>query len=215
MRPLDSQLLAFLIFTVALVLTPGATTAVIVRTVVEHGRGAGLATAAGALVANGTHAAAAGLGVAALLAQLPGALSVVRIGGALYLLALGVQSLGRAWRVSWTPAVLDAATDGRAGHDGAFGLGFSRGLVTNLLNPAIAIFYLVAVPSFLPAAGPRLARFALFALIHVTLAFSYHTLWVWALDALRAAWSNRTGRRVVELATGVALCGLALRLALS
>lgn len=61
--------------------------------------------------------------------------------------------------------------------------GFREGVAVNLLNPSIATFYMVVVPSFLP--GPGLsARFLLLASIHVGLAFPCHTAWVTGFDVL-------------------------------
>ena len=70
--PIDSSYLAFLTFTFILVVTPGSTTAVVVRNTLEGGRRAGYATALGAAAANSTIAIACGLGLSVLLADLAG-----------------------------------------------------------------------------------------------------------------------------------------------
>ena len=88
---------AYLTFTAILVVTPGSTTAVVVRNTLLGGRRAGLATALGAAAANTTHATLAGIGLSVLLTTFPHIVDVVRLGGAAYLAWLGVLSLGRAW----------------------------------------------------------------------------------------------------------------------
>ena len=95
---LDSSYLAFFTFTFVLVVTPGSTTAVVVRNTLEGGRRAGYVTALGAALANTTIAIACGLGLSVLVAVWPGSLDAIRIGGALFLAWLGVGSLYRAWR---------------------------------------------------------------------------------------------------------------------
>ncbi len=90
---------------------------------------------------------------------------------------------------------------------------FRQGLTVNLLNPSIATFYLVVVPSFLPAPAPR-CYFALLAALHIGMALACHSVWVVALDALRALLRPPRARRVLEGATAVALLGLALRVLL-
>jgi threonine/homoserine/homoserine lactone efflux protein len=90
---------------------------------------------------------------------------------------------------------------------------FTDGLTVNLLNPSIATFYLVIVPSFLPSASAR-GYFILFAAIHVLLAFSVHSLWVVAFDRVRRFFHRPAARRTLEAISGVALIGLALRVLL-
>ena len=88
--------LAYFAFTAVLVATPGATTAVVVRNTLAGGRRAGMAAALGAAIGNTTHAVAAGLGLAVLVARWPDALTAIRIAGGVYLGWLGLRSLARA-----------------------------------------------------------------------------------------------------------------------
>ena len=94
----DASYLAYLTFTFILVVTPGSTTAVVVRNTLEGGRRAGYATAFGAALANTIIAIACGLGLSVLLAYWPGSIDAIRIGGAVFLAWLGAASLLRAWR---------------------------------------------------------------------------------------------------------------------
>ena len=95
---LDASYFAYLTFTAILVVTPGSTTAVVVRNTLEGGRRAGYATALGAALANSIIAIACGLGLSVLLAFWPGSVDAIRIGGAVFLAWLGVSSIVRAWR---------------------------------------------------------------------------------------------------------------------
>lgn len=216
---MDSQLLAYLAFTTVLVLTPGATTAVVVRNVLEGGRPRGFAVAVGAAIANSTYAAVAAFGLAAVLARMPAAFIALKFAGAGYLALLGVRGIWNAWRGPGAsmPGALEPPGDPLLTRSSASTArtGISQGLVTNLLNPAIATFYLTAVPSFLPVPGMLQRRFALYAVIHVTMAFCYHCTWVLALDALRRVWARPAARRALETLTGMALLALALRVAMS
>jgi threonine/homoserine/homoserine lactone efflux protein len=200
-----STLHSYLLVTTLLVLTPGASTAVVVRNVIASGRSGGVAAALGALAGNTTYAAAAGLGLPALLERVPAAMLIVRVGGAAYLAWLGALSLWKAWR----PGARSSVTPDRVAPTRH--AGFREGLATNLLNPAVATFYFVIVPSFLSPPAPA-GRFAVLAAIHVTMAFAYHLTWAWAFHALRRFWSHPAARRAVETLTGVALIALALRI---
>ena len=75
----DSSYLAFFTFTFVLVVTPGSTTAVVVRNTLEGGRRAGYLTALGAALANSTIAIACGLGLSVLISVWPGSLEAIRI----------------------------------------------------------------------------------------------------------------------------------------
>ena len=87
---------------------------------------------------------------------------------------------------------------------------FRQGLTVNILNPVIATFYLVVVPSFLPAGAPPW-YFAALAAIHVSLAFMCHGVWVFAFDRVRHFFHRPAARRTLEAISGIALVGLALR----
>lgn len=206
---MDPTLVAYLTFTTILVITPGSTTAVVVRNTLIGGRGAGVAAALGAAAGNTSHATAAALGVAVLVARWPAALTVVRVAGAVYLAWLGIQSLRRVVHHADGGLRIDRASPLRGtarSHNGSF----RQGLAVNLLNPAIATFYLVVVPSFIPSDASR-ARFAALATMHVAMALACHCLWAFALDTLRHWFAAPIARRLLEAATGVALIVLAIR----
>ena len=210
---MDQQLAAYLLFTTLLVLTPGSATAVVIRNVLEGGRRQGMAAAAGAAAGNTTYATLSALGLAAVFTRVPAAYLLLRVGGSAYLAWLGARSLAAAWRRS--PAALPGALErSGTGHAAAaVATGFTQGFANNLVNPAIATFYLAVVPSFL-ANGPMLSRrYVLFAALHILMAFAYHTGWAWALHAMRTFWSRPAARRALETATGLALLALAAKVA--
>jgi threonine/homoserine/homoserine lactone efflux protein len=210
----DPLLVAYLSFTFILVITPGSTTAVVVRNTLTGGRTAGLAAAAGAAVGNTSHATAAGLGLGLVFARWPLALVALRVAGAAYLAWLGVSSLYRVAR--FADGGLPLVSNGPAPslEPGQRRASFRQGFTVNILNPAIATFYLVVVPSFLPHAAPRW-YFAFLAAMHVALALICHGFWAIALDQVRRLFSRPAARRLLEAATGVALIALAVRVLLT
>jgi threonine/homoserine/homoserine lactone efflux protein len=204
-----SWLLAYLTFTALLVVTPGSTTAVVVRNTLTGGRSAGLAAALGAAIGNTSHATAAGLGLAVVFMRWPLALTVLRVAGATFLAWLGLVSVYRAVRHSdGGLTVLDAsASDAASLQRGSL----RQGLTVNLLSPAIATFYLAVVPSFLDAGAPRW-YFAALAAAHIVMALACHGAWVIGLHTLRRLFSPPLTRRLLGGATGLALLWLAARL---
>lgn len=206
---IDPSFFAYLSFTFILVVTPGSTTAVVVRNTLEGGRRAGYVTALGAATANSTIAIACGLGLSVLIAYWPGSLDAIRIGGALFLAALGVSSLWRAWHQAdgGIRMTLDPDAAPARSHAGAY---FGDGLTINLLSPVIISFYLSVVPSFIPTGASRL-YYPMLATSHVGMALLCHAAWSTGLDAMRRWFVAPWTRRVLQTATGLALIGLAAR----
>ena len=203
-------LAAYLTFTFILAVTPGSTTAVVVRNTLAAGRAAGFVAAAGAALGNMSQAAAAGLGVAVLVTRWPAAMTIVRLFGAAYLTWLGAGSIWRAWAHKGGLAVLrEGDEQARAEH----GESFRQGLTVNLLNPAVTTFYLVVVPSFVPPGAPR-GYYAALAAIHIAMAFGCHGFWAMAFDSLRHLLRTPARRMLLEVATGVAMIWLAIRVVL-
>jgi threonine/homoserine/homoserine lactone efflux protein len=206
---IDSNYLAFVSFTFVLVVTPGSTTAVVVRNTLEGGRRAGYLTALGAALANTTIAIACALGLSVLLSIWPGSLQAIRIGGAAFLGWLGLTSIVRAIRFADGGIKLSTDPDAAPAraHAGAY---FGDGLGINLLSPVIISFYLSVVPTFIPAGAPRWYYPGL-ATTHVSLAFLCHSMWATALDAMRRWFVAPWTRRTLQTLTGLALIALAVR----
>lgn len=208
----NASYLAYLSFTFILVVTPGSTTAVVVRNTLEGGRRAGYATALGAAFANTFHATAAGLGLSLLVAYWPGSIEVVRIGGAAFLAWLGVNCLVRAWR--WLDGgIIFSMAPKHAIDFSAHHKNVRDGLAINMLSPAIISFYLAIVPSFIPPGASRW-YYVMLAASHVTMAFIVHSAWATGLDLLRRWFAPPIARRALQASTGVALVALALRVLL-
>jgi threonine/homoserine/homoserine lactone efflux protein len=206
---IDPSFLAYLSFTFILVVTPGSTTAVVVRNTLEGGRRAGYITALGAAAANSTIAVACGLGLSVLVTYWPGSIDAIRIGGAVFLAWLGGSSLWRAWRHAdgGIRMTLDPDAAPARSHAGAY---FGDGLTITMLSPVIISFYLSVVPSFTPAGASRL-YYPMLAASHVGMGFLCHSAWATGLDAMRRWFVAPWTRRALQAATGLALIGLAVR----
>ncbi|MFN2446873.1 MAG: LysE family translocator [Vicinamibacterales bacterium] len=198
----DTRLVAYLTYTFLLVITPGSTTAVVIQHTLATGPRGGFSAALGAALGNTTHATAAGLGLAVVLARWPATLGVVKVVGGLYLAWLGTASLWRAFRT--------AQRDERPASPAMSRGSFRQGLTVNLLNPSIATFYLVVVPSFVPADAPRW-HFALLASMQIVMAFASHGMWALAFDRVRHVFDRPAARQALQAATAVALVALAAR----
>jgi threonine/homoserine/homoserine lactone efflux protein len=197
---------AYLAVTAVLVLSPGSTTAVVVRNTLTGGPRAGLVAALGAAVANCTHATLAGLGLWLVVGRWPAILSAVKLAGAAYLAWLGLRSLARAWPGRREARVALAADSPPIQSRSSF----VEGLGVNLLNPAIITFYLAVVPTFVPPSPPR-GYFAVLAASHVGMALACHAAWAFAFHTLRRIFATPHAYRTLELLTAGAMLWLSSR----
>ncbi len=115
---------------------PGPDNLFVTAQAIAHGRGAGLAAAAGIVLGGLLWTLAATAGLTALMKAVPGLFVLIQLGGAVYLVVLAVQ-LWRARAGARTPPPVVHA--------------FARGLGTNLLNPKVGLYYLAFLPQFVDA----------------------------------------------------------------
>ena len=202
---LTTSVLGFAVVAAALTVTPGLDTALVLRAALTGRRSEAAATAAGIVTGLFVWGAAAAAGVSALLTASRLGYDVLRWAGTAYLVAYGVRLL---WRAVRGAAVPEEAPDGPQGWRAA-----RLGLLTNLLNPKVGIFYVALLPQFLPPGSDPLAVGLLLAAVHGVLSL----VWFAALIAVAAAAARRLRHprtlRVVDGVTGTVLVGVGVRLA--
>ena len=128
--------------------TPGVDMMLTLTQTLRHGVRGGLAAAAGIMAGCVVHALAAALGLAALIAASAAAFSVLKWLGAAYLLWLAFGML-RSALAGETAAVLPQSVESRSP-----AVLFRQGVLTNVLNPKIALFFLALLPQFIDADAP-------------------------------------------------------------
>jgi threonine/homoserine/homoserine lactone efflux protein len=199
---MDARLATYISLTFGFAVTPGVTTAIVVRSALEGGQRAGFQAVLGAAAGNTCQAAMAGFGLSLLLHNSPVAFQIVRACGAAYIAWLGGKSLWLAVR----PPRSTTATEPRSPMgSGSF---FRQALITNLLNLSVTMFYVAVVPSFLPPSPGPLA-FAELGAIHVGIALGCHSAWVLAFSRMHRWFARAAVRRTLEGVMGVALLLLA------
>jgi len=199
--------LVFLGVITLLTITPGADMAMVSRSVFMGGRRAAFATTLGIAAGCMVWALASAAGLAAVLAASEMAYDVLRLVGAAYLVWLGVQSLIAAWRGYAGEDGLERATIGGRGSP------FRQGLLTNLFNPKIALFYTTFLPQFIGPGDPVLLLSVAMATVHIALGILWLSAYAWLLDRAIEAFRDSRLRRVLDGVTGAALVALGVRVA--
>jgi threonine/homoserine/homoserine lactone efflux protein len=194
-----SSALAFAAVAALLTVTPGADTALVLRAAIGGGPRAAMVAGAGVCLGVLVWGAATAVGLAALVAASPTAYDALRLAGAAYLLWLGI----RTWR--------DAGDRGDHAPSGPW---FRTGLLTNLLNPKVAVFYVSFLPQFVPDGSPVLPASLLLACIHALEGLLWFALLAGATERLRHVLDTERVRRAVARVTATVLVGFGLRLAL-
>jgi RhtB (resistance to homoserine/threonine) family protein len=169
----------FLAAGVVLNLTPGPDTVYILGRSVAQGREAGIASALGICVGSIFHTCAAALGLSAILATSTVAFAAIRLLGGAYLIFLGIKMFLDRRRKLSLPSNFRQLTSVVA---------FQQGVLTNVLNPKVALFFLAFLPQFIdPATNNKILAF-------VTLGFTFvttGTIWCLILAWFASAFSER------------------------
>ncbi|MDP9278914.1 MAG: LysE family translocator [Gemmatimonadota bacterium] len=200
------SLLLFIFAGLALNVTPGPDMLYIIARSSTEGRRAGIVSALGVGAGTLVHIAALALGLAAVLRSVPLAYDTVRLAGAGYLIYLGVRALLRSPMSA--PVTVERASLSAI---------FRQGVVTNVLNPKVALFFLAFLPQFVdPSRGAPAVQIAVLGLIfdlngtlvNIGVAVSAHSV------ASLVLGEQSRNARIMGRATGVLFIGLGARVAL-
>lgn len=201
-------LLAFFAASLLLGIAPGPDNIFVLTQSAVYGAGAGMVTTLGLVTGLCVHTAAVALGVAALFQSSPLAFTALKIAGAAYLLWLA--------RLSFRAGAALARTPDAAAFPGYAAL-YRRGIVMNVTNPKVSLFFLAFLPQFCdPAKGSVAVQVlclgALFMLAAIVVFFA-----VAALGGRLARWFNRSarGQMLIHRAAGLVFAGLAAALLFS
>jgi threonine/homoserine/homoserine lactone efflux protein len=194
-----AQLAAFLGVAAVVIATPGQDTALTIRNTLLGGRRGGVATAAGVVSGQLVWAFAASAGLSALLLASAPVFTAIRVAGAVYLVLLGIQSVVTAVRRR-------RRVEGRVPRRQA---PYRQGVLSNLGNPKMAVFFTSLLPQFGSSFGGMLALGLLFAL----LTLSWLSAYALAVAKASGLLQRSPVRRALDAVTGLALVALGLRVA--
>jgi threonine/homoserine/homoserine lactone efflux protein len=204
-----TELAAFLGISALVICTPGQDTALTIRNTLVGGRRGGLLTALGVSSGQAVWAVATSAGVAALIVASEPVFLALKLAGAAYLVYLGLQALWSAFVGS-----RGSGATGTRGAQLADRRAYRQGVISNLGNPKMAVFFTSLLPQFAPVGGGAFA--VLLALGLVFCALTLVWLSVYAVVVARVGdVLRKTGvRRLLDAVTGAVLVALGIRLAL-
>jgi threonine/homoserine/homoserine lactone efflux protein len=206
-----SLFLAFLAVSIVVIVTPGPDTAMTIRNTLLGGRAGGIFTALGIASGQTIWALATSIGIVALLTTSEPLFLVVKYTGAAYLVFLGVQALraairpmAAAHRSPFAPRPARSLPPRSA---------FCQGLISDLGNPKMAVFFASLLPQFVPTGAEAFSALMLRGLVFAAMTFAWLTLYASIVARIGDALRRPLIRRSIEAATGTVLIGLGLRLA--
>jgi threonine/homoserine/homoserine lactone efflux protein len=199
-----ASLIAFAAIALGMVLTPGPNMAYLVSRSVCQGRAAGLISLGGVALGFLTYMLLAAFGITALLFAIPYAYDALRLCGAAYLAWMAWNALRPGGASPFQVRELPPDSPRRL---------LAMGLLTNLLNPKIAVFYTSVLPSLVPHGASPVIWLAVLVATHVALSLGWLTGYAVLFSRSRSLLGRPRVRRCLDWMTGVVLIGFGLRLA--
>jgi threonine/homoserine/homoserine lactone efflux protein len=206
---MPQHLWLFLVGSIVITLVPGADMALVTRQVVTRGRRAAQVTVFGNVTGIVVHAAALGAGLSALIVASATAYTTVKLAGAAYLVYLGAQSLRQARRTrrERAAAVAQPFSPRR-------GSPYLAGLISTVLNPKPALFFLSYLPQFIDRSHSVAFQLALLASIHIVIGLVWLSTYAWLVSRLQVVLARPRVKAAMESVSGAVLVALGVRVAL-
>lgn len=188
-----------------LVLTPGPNMIYLVSRSITQGRRAGLISLAGVAGGFAVYLVAACVGLAAVFALVPPVYMGLKLAGAAYLLWLAYKALKPGGQSVFAPRELPTDPPRRL---------FVMGMVTNLLNPKVAVLYISLLPQFVDVSRGHVATQSLIlGLVQISIALSINCVIVLSAGSVSAFLAGRpVWQRIQRYFMGTVLAGLAVRI---
>lgn len=203
--PATASLVGFALLALGMVLTPGPNMLYLVSRSICQGRRAGLVSLAGVACGFLFYMLAAALGITALVFAVPYAYDVLRLAGAAYLAWLAWQALRPGGSSPFQPRALPPDSPRRL---------FAMGLLTNLLNPKVALLYLSLLPQFIDPRGDVLSQSLVLGAVQIAISVSVNAVIALAAGSIAGFLGTRPRWLVAQrYVMGTVLGALALRMA--
>lgn len=198
-----NDFLTFLLLSLFVVMSPGIDTALITKRTISDGRQAGFKIALGITSGCLVHTFAAALGLSAVLMQSAFAFEMIKYIGAIYLIYLGLSSFIKRkdkQKVMAQPEPKKSA--------------FKQGLLSNILNPKVAVFFITFLPQFVSTDTNTTLQLILMGTTYTLLSIAWFIVYVLFINILREWLMSPKVQCILDKATGIVLIGFGLKLAM-
>ncbi len=206
-EPFSTSLGAFALTALIIEITPGPNMGYLAVLSLSRGWQTGAAAVAGVALGHAVYGVAAALGLAAVIDASPLLYEILRWAGVIYMLWL-------AWE-TWTSGAETSPDIAFSDLHGHARIAFQRGLITNLLNPKAAVFFVTVVPNFVQPGGSVAMQTLVLSGIFVAIATIVHSAIVVLASHLQQFATSEQRRRPVRRALALLLAGIAIWLAYS
>ncbi len=207
--PVTERFFAFLAVAAVLIVTPGPDTALTIRNALIGGRRGGILTGAGVATGQVVWALATCLGIGALLQAYQPAYVALKLAGAGYLIYLGAHSLlrsiGDRGRLDPPLGISSRRSIGTRA--------YRQGVLSNLGNPKMAVFFVSLLPQFVPSSSDTFVALLALGLTFSALTFAWLTAYSFAIAKAGDMFRRTRVRRALDGLTGAVLIVLGLRVA--
>ncbi|MGM0973031.1 MAG: LysE family translocator [Bacillota bacterium] len=197
----------FLILSLFVVMSPGIDTALITKRTIADGRTDGYKMGLGITAGSLVHTFAAAFGLSAILMQSAAAFEIIKYAGAVYLIYLGLSSFISMKKKKEAGIETEVESDIKKS-------AFKQGLLSNVLNPKVAMFFLTFLPQFVKTGENASQQLIIMGIIYTLLSISWFFIYVFFINYMREWLMSPKVQRVMDKATGLVLIGFGLKLAL-
>lgn len=195
---------AFAVMSLILTVTPGPDSLLVLRSSLQAGRHTGIRVAGGAASGSVAWGICSAAGLTAMLAASAQLYRAVQLAGALYLVILGI----RGWLADSRPA-----TEPDGARQRSSSTGFRTGLLSNLLNPKVGLFFLAVMPQFIPHHAHPTGYVLAFAATDGVIAGAWLLTVAWISDRAGRLLNRPRARAALDRAAGTALVALGVKVA--
>lgn len=201
-----SDFFTFLVLSLFVVTSPGIDTALITKRTILDGRKDGFSMALGITTGSFVHTFAAAFGLSAILLQSAVAFEIVKYMGAIYLIYLGISAF-----ISKKKKDPDAENQQNEQMKKS---AFKQGLLSNVLNPKVAMFFLTFLPQFIQTGENPTQQLIIMGIVYTLLSISWFFIYVFFINYIREWLLSPKVQIIMDKATGLVLIGFGLKLAL-
>lgn len=197
----------FLVLSLFVVMSPGIDTALITKRTIADGRADGYKMGLGITAGSLVHTFAAAFGLSAILMQSAAAFEIIKYAGAVYLIYLGLTSFISMKKKKDTGLETEVKSNMKKS-------AFKQGLLSNVLNPKVAMFFLTFLPQFVKTGENATHQLIIMGIIYTLLSICWFFIYVYFINYMREWLMSPKVQRVMDKATGLVLIGFGLKLAL-